>query len=59
MKCKLCAVEMQPGKAIRQTVASSPYIAPDIVAISLGGPGALVDCLKCPKCGWSVEKTDD
>ena len=24
--------------------------------MSPGGPGKLIDCLKCPKCGWSVTK---
>ena len=55
--CGKCNVEMQPGKAIAQTFTGG---APDFPSdthsstFSAGGPGALVDCLKCPDCGFSI-----
>ena len=55
MNCKICNGEMKPGKAIEQTYTGIPdFIGGDVVTISPGGPGRLIDCLKCVKCGWSV-----
>lgn len=46
---------MKPGKAIEQTYTGIPdFIGGDVVTMSPGGPGRLIDCLKCVKCGWSV-----
>lgn len=57
MKCKRCNGEMKPGKAIEQTYTGIPdFIGGDVVTMSPGGPGRLIDCLKCSKCGWSVTK---
>ena len=54
-RCKHCRAPMQPGVAIEQTCTGSPEFAgSEIVTMSPGGPGKLIDCLKCPKCGWSV-----
>ena len=54
--CKRCKADMTPGKAIEQTFTGSPDFAGDVrgVTMSPGGAGKLVDCLKCPECGWSV-----
>lgn len=55
MKCKRCNGEMKPGKAIEQTYTGIPdFIGGDVVTMSPGGPGRLIDCLKCVECGWSV-----
>ena len=55
--CRKCAGQMRPGKAIAQTFsAGMPDFPGDThgMTISPGGPGKLVDCLKCEACGWSV-----
>lgn len=55
MTCDKCGAEMQPGKAMLSTVTGSPdLIGGEVVTFSPGGPGKLVDCMKCPQCGWSV-----
>lgn len=62
MRCPKCNVPLAPGKAIRQTwTAGAPdFIGdanPSIQTMSPGGPGKLIDCLKCPDCGWSTTST--
>jgi len=55
--CKKCGGAMKPGKAIAQTYsAGTPDFPGDRhgMTCSPGGPGKLVDCLKCEACGWSV-----
>lgn len=53
-KCPRCQVEMQLGKAIEQTWAGTPeWEGDEICTLSPAGPGKLVDCLKCPQCGYS------
>lgn len=55
--CKKCMVVMRPGKAIQQTYSVGAPDFPgdhEVVTVSAGGPGKLIDCLKCPKCGHSV-----
>ena len=56
MKCKKCGGQMKPSKAIAPTYTGIPDFPGDkhCVTISPGGPGKLVDCLKCEKCGHSV-----
>lgn len=57
VKCQRCGVPMQAGKAIAQTWTSGMPDFPgynEIVTMSPGGPGKLIDCLKCPQCGRSV-----
>lgn len=55
MNCKRCDVPMQPGKAIAQTVTGVPdFHGKEVVTLSPGGQGVLIDCMKCPQCGWSV-----
>jgi len=55
--CKKCGGEMIPSKATGQTYKSG---MPDFpgdergITMSPGGPGGLVDVLKCSDCGWSV-----
>lgn len=58
MNCRKCGTEMRPGKALAQTWKSG---LPDFhdgksgVTMSPGGPGELVDVMKCPGCGHSVQ----
>lgn len=47
--CRKCGGQMRPGKAIAQTFDCS-----DEGTMSPGGPGKLVDCLKCEACGAST-----
>ncbi|MGZ8158355.1 MAG: hypothetical protein ACXWT4_06055 [Methylobacter sp.] len=56
MNCKRCQGEMKPGKAIKNTLTGIPdFIGDDhVCTVSPGGPGKLIDCLKCPECGYSV-----
>lgn len=55
--CRQCGGTMRPGKSLAQTWGE---VSPDfpgentIGTINYGGPGAMIDCMKCEKCGWSV-----
>lgn len=58
-RCKNCSTPMRPGQAIQQTYTGTPeFSGSEIVTLSPGGPGKLIDCIKCPQCGWSVTKGD-
>lgn len=53
--CKKCGGEMKAGTAIAQTYTGKPdFIGGEVVTMSPGGNGKLVDCVKCVDCGWSV-----
>lgn len=55
--CKKCGGTMDAGKAIEQTYTGGigDFIGDKYpVTVSPGGPGKLVDCMKCKDCGWSV-----
>lgn len=60
MKCPKCKIELKPGIAIQQTWTCG---VPDfgkhdrIVTMSAGGPGKLIQCEKCPECGFSLSRT--
>ena len=46
---------MKPGIALEQTCTGNPdFPGGEVVTMSPGGPGRLVECMKCEKCGWSV-----
>ena len=55
--CRKCGGTMKPGKAMGQTFVGG---VPDFIGethsstFSAGGPGVLIDCMKCVDCGWSV-----
>lgn len=53
--CRKCQGVMRPGQAIAQTCVGVPDFPGDkhAVTMSLGGPGKLIDCMKCVDCGWS------
>lgn len=58
--CHKCHAPMQPGIAIEQTYTTGlPDFPGDdpasaVQTISPGGPGRIVQCLKCTECGHSV-----
>ncbi len=60
MRCPKCNVPLVKGQAIQQTYSAG---TPDFpgetrgMTMSPGGPGKLIDCLKCPDCGWSTTST--
>ena len=59
--CRKCGGTMRPSKALAQTfTAGTPDFPGDTHAstFSAGGPGELIDCMKCEACGWSVTKGD-
>lgn len=53
-KCPRCDVPMRPGVAILPTVVGEEDDIGGCVTLSYGGPGRLIDCLKCPECGHSI-----
>lgn len=56
--CRRCLVPMVDGIATGQTYRGIPDFPGDrhATTISLGGPGVVIGCWKCPKCGLSVTK---
>ena len=54
--CKRCGGIMRPGIAMGQTWSAG---IPDFpgqdtcITMSPGGPGRVIDCMKCETCGWS------
>lgn len=58
--CKKCGSPMEPGIAIEQTYDGTPdFQGHEVVTLSPGGPGRVVECMKCPACGWSVTVSDN
>lgn len=56
-QCKKCGADMQNGVAIGQTFTGLPDFFDGVVCtISPGGSGKIIECKKCPECGWSVTK---
>jgi len=53
-RCRRCGGEMKPGIAVGQTYTAGAPDLGDVVTISPGGPGRVIECLKCAACGWSV-----
>jgi hypothetical protein len=47
--CRKCGGPMKPGKAMGQTLDCG-----DEGTCSPAGPGVVIDCMKCERCGWSV-----
>lgn len=58
MICKECKCEMTAGKALVNKLTGIPdFVGDDYVCtVSHGKEADLVDCLKCPECGFSVTK---
>jgi len=46
---------MNDGKAIVSTITGTLDMG-EVVTLSPGGPGAVVDVFKCPRCGHSIKK---
>lgn len=58
--CRRCGGKMKPSQAIGQTWTGLPdFPGGDVVTLSPGGPGRLIDCLKCEKCGHSISSPND
>jgi len=58
-QCPFCNVALKPSIALAQTwVAGAPdFIGetyPSIQTMSPGGPGKVINCMKCPECGYST-----
>ena len=59
MKCPKCGIEMVKGTAIENTLVAGIPDFPgsdsfaDGQTLHYGGPGKLINCLKCPQCGFS------
>lgn len=49
-----CTGTMKPSKAVGQTVVGGVPDLGEVATFSPGGPGVLIDCLKCDQCGHSV-----
>jgi len=52
--CRRCGGRMSPGVAMGQTVVGEPDMGGDVATQSYGGPGRLIECRKCNRCGYSV-----
>lgn len=52
--CRKCGGPMRPGIATGQTYTPGSPDLGDVMTFSAGGPGVVVECRKCEKCGWSV-----
>lgn len=54
--CYKCNTLMKQGQALESTLVGFPDFPGDPypVTVSPGGPGRLVECLKCPTCGHST-----
>lgn len=50
-----CCGDMLPGVAMGQTFTGmADFPGREVVTVSPGGPGVVVQCLKCNACGHSV-----
>lgn len=59
MICPRCTQTMEPGIALGQTwVKGSDNWGDNAYTVYAGGPGYLMNCLKCPGCGYSVTPED-
>lgn len=58
LTCRRCGGAMRSGKAMVSTwtggMPDFPGDRDNVVTMSPGGPGRLIDCLKCEGCGRSV-----
>lgn len=51
--CPRCGGTMLPGVAIQNTAVGIQDMG-EVCTMSYGGPGKMIECLKCEKCGYSV-----
>ena len=56
MKCGKCNVEMEKGQALQDKLDGTPdFIGDDeVCTVSPSGKAKMIECLKCPECGYSV-----
>lgn len=62
--CRRCSTPLVIGKAIRSTLVPAGEDFPGVTdlrgrTLCSGGPGDLIDVLKCPSCGYSRTLTLD
>lgn len=57
MLCKFDHSRMVRGKVLQPTASVNPGLH-EVVTITINGPAKLVDCWKCPHCGYSVTTYD-
>lgn len=53
-KCSKCGGDMKKSSALVDICAFNGEKQGKVVSCYAGGPGKIVTCLKCRKCGWSV-----
>ena len=57
MKCKECNIDLEDGYALQDTLTGIPdFIGSNEVCTVSPGNAKLVECKKCPLCGYSVKK---
>lgn len=55
--CRRCDEMMVEGIATDQTyTGGTPDLGGEIMTLSAGGPGRIIRCWKCLKCGRSLTK---
>ena len=60
MKCYRCHGDMKQGIALVPTFIGTPdFACGEVVTVSPGGPGRIVECMKCVVCGFSLTKPLD
>ena len=53
--CRRCGGAMLPGAAMTSTYTGAPdFPGGECGTLSPGGPGRMVECMKCASCGHSV-----
>ena len=52
--CRRCGDRLRAGIAMQQTYTCGSPDMGECVTFSPGGPGRLIECRKCPACGWSI-----
>jgi len=53
--CRRCKTPLAPGIAIQQGyTGQADFTGGEVVTMSAGGPGRVIDCMKCPTCGHSI-----
>ena len=57
MNCKECGTPLKTGIALDDVMDGIPDFAGDdfVCTVSPSGKAKLIECLKCPACGWSVK----
>ena len=54
VKCPRDGTRLERGKAMQSTLVDGSPDMGEVVTMYEGGPGKIVDCWKCPHCGYSI-----